>query len=112
MVVAIAMGRSGIDALLVASQVVLSIVLPFITFPLIYLTSSKSVMRVHKTSAGGSPAPIAEAAASAAALESANGEIVDYSSGKVATLIGAAILLLVVLANMYVIVMLAMGKEG
>jgi len=48
MVVAIAVGRDGIDTLLVASQVVLSIVLPFVAFPLIWLTSSKSIMRVRK----------------------------------------------------------------
>ncbi|TCD70666.1 hypothetical protein EIP91_002387 [Steccherinum ochraceum] len=48
MAVAIAVGRSGLDTLLVASQVVLSIVLPFVVFPLIYLTSSKSIMRVRK----------------------------------------------------------------
>lgn len=47
MVVAIAVGRPGIDALLVASQVVLSIVLPFIIFPLLYLTSSKKFMQVR-----------------------------------------------------------------
>ncbi|KAF8204314.1 putative transporter of the NRAMP family [Mycena galopus ATCC 62051] len=46
--VAVAVGRPGIDALLVVSQVILSIVLPFITFPLIFLTSSKTVMRVRK----------------------------------------------------------------
>lgn len=48
MIVAVAVGRDGLNTLLVASQVVLSIVLPFVAFPLIYLTSSKSVMRVHK----------------------------------------------------------------
>ncbi|KAJ3576131.1 hypothetical protein NP233_g623 [Leucocoprinus birnbaumii] len=49
MVVAIAVGRDGIDTLLVASQVILSIVLPFVAFPLIYLTSSEKIMRVRKT---------------------------------------------------------------
>ncbi|KAK7007023.1 natural resistance-associated macrophage protein-domain-containing protein [Favolaschia claudopus] len=49
--VAVAVGRPGIDALLVASQVILAIVLPFITLPLIYLTSSKTVMRVRKPDA-------------------------------------------------------------
>lgn len=48
MVVAIAVGRNGIDNLLVISQVVLSVALPFVAFPLIYLTSSKVVMRVKK----------------------------------------------------------------
>ncbi|RDX56184.1 natural resistance-associated macrophage protein [Lentinus brumalis] len=50
-VVAIAVGRSGIDTLLVASQVALSIVLPFVAAPLIWLTSSKSVMSVRKPTA-------------------------------------------------------------
>lgn len=49
MVVAISVGRDGINALLVASQVVLSVVLPFVAFPLIYLTSSEVVMRVRVT---------------------------------------------------------------
>lgn len=46
MTIAICMGRSGIDTLLVVSQVILSIVLPFITLPLVYLTSSKKYMTV------------------------------------------------------------------
>ena len=48
MVVAVAVGRQGIDTLLVVSQVILSIVLPFVMFPLIWLTSSSVVMRVKK----------------------------------------------------------------
>lgn len=54
MIVAIALGRAGIDVLLVASQVVLSIVLPFITFPLLYCTASKSIMSVHKMASSSS----------------------------------------------------------
>ncbi|KIJ68683.1 hypothetical protein HYDPIDRAFT_81919 [Hydnomerulius pinastri MD-312] len=46
MIVALAFGRSGINTLLIASQVALSVVLPFVAFPLIYLTSSKTVMSV------------------------------------------------------------------
>ncbi|KAG2022460.1 hypothetical protein CC2G_000207 [Coprinopsis cinerea AmutBmut pab1-1] len=48
MTVALVVGRPGIDALLVASQVVLSVVLPFITFPLLWCTSSKTIMSVRK----------------------------------------------------------------
>ncbi|EJD04338.1 Nramp-domain-containing protein [Fomitiporia mediterranea MF3/22] len=48
MLVAIIVGRAGIDTLLVISQVVLSIVLPFVMFPLVWLTSSSVVMRVQK----------------------------------------------------------------
>ena len=49
MVVAVSVGRSGINTMLIASEVVLSIVLPFIIFPLIWLTSSRTVMLVRMT---------------------------------------------------------------
>lgn len=46
------------------------------------------------------------------ALENADDEMVDFSSGKIATAIGGSICLLVIAANMYVIVSLARGEEG
>ncbi|KAJ6544260.1 natural resistance-associated macrophage protein-domain-containing protein [Mycena capillaripes] len=95
MVVAIAVGRPGIDALLVASQVILAIVLPFITLPLIYLTSSKTVMRVRKPDA-----PVSTI------TESSTDDTIDYSSGMLSTIFGCAIWLLIVAANIYVIVTL------
>ncbi|KAJ9102599.1 hypothetical protein QFC21_003000 [Naganishia friedmannii] len=45
-VVAIAVGRDGLNQMLVASQVMLSIVLPFVIAPLVYLTSQNQVMMV------------------------------------------------------------------
>ncbi|KAJ7216461.1 natural resistance-associated macrophage protein-domain-containing protein [Mycena pura] len=93
MAVAIACGQDGIDSLLVASQVVLALVLPFIIFPLIFLTSSKTVMRVRKPGTDST----------------AWDGTVDYSSGKVATLFGCAIGLTVVAANVYVLVSLIQG---
>jgi metal iron transporter len=105
MTVAIVVGRSGIDTLLVASQVVLSMALPFITFPLIYCTSSKAIMSVRK------PRSV-DTVSGADAMEEADDEMVDFSSGWVATAIGATIWLVVVAANLYVIVSLAMGNEG
>ncbi|KAJ8501542.1 hypothetical protein ONZ51_g535 [Trametes cubensis] len=61
-VVAIAVGKRGIDTLLVASQVALAIVLPFVAAPLILLTSSKSVMSVRRgqTAAQGPAALVNE----------------------------------------------------
>ncbi|KAK0217351.1 natural resistance-associated macrophage protein [Armillaria nabsnona] len=85
--VAIAIGRSGIDTLLVASQVVLSIVLPFIVFPLLWLTSNRRIMSV-KNDDGGS---------------------VNFSNSIPIALLGAAIWLLVVAANIYVLVSLGTG---
>jgi len=104
MVVAIALGKPGINALLVASQVVLSIVLPFVTFPLIWCTSSKSIMRVAKTPA--------DTVTPTTGDQEAAVEYVDYSSGKIVTGLAVAIWLLIVTANMYVIVELAIGASG
>lgn len=46
MIVASAVGRTGLGAVLNASQVALSILLPFVTAPLIYFTTFKKFMRV------------------------------------------------------------------
>ncbi|QRW00395.1 divalent metal cation transporter MntH [Ceratobasidium sp. AG-Ba] len=90
MVVAIAVGRQGIDTLLVASQVALSIVLPFVIFPLVYLASSDVVMRVPKPEGG----------------------YVSYKNNWLTTSLGYLIFIVVVVANSYVLVSLAMGKGG
>jgi metal iron transporter len=101
MTVAIVMGRSGIDTLLVASQVVLSAVHHL---PLIYCTPSKIIMSVRK--------PRSVDTTLNPDIVEVDDEMVDFSSGWVATAIGATIWLVVVAANLYVIVSLAMGNEG
>ncbi|KAF8488988.1 smf Mn2+ and Fe2+ transporter [Hysterangium stoloniferum] len=83
--VAALVGRSGIDALLIASQVVLSIVLPFVIFPLVYLTSSHVVMRVKE-------------------------EEINYRNNKFVMGLGYMIFSLVVVANSYVLVTLMRGN--
>lgn len=90
MVVAIAVGRQGIDSLLVASQVALSIVLPFVIFPLVYLASSDAVMRVPKPEGG----------------------YVSYKNNWLTMSLGYLIFIVVVVANSYVLVSLAMGKNA
>jgi metal iron transporter len=45
-IVAAVVGKDGINALLVASQFVLSLVLPFVVLPLVWLTSNERVMSV------------------------------------------------------------------
>jgi NRAMP (natural resistance-associated macrophage protein)-like metal ion transporter len=47
LVVSLALGPSGVDMLLVLSQVILSLLLPFAVWPLIYFTCSKSVMVIQ-----------------------------------------------------------------
>jgi metal iron transporter len=108
MVVAIAVGRPGIDALLVASQVVLSITLPFITLPLLFLTSSPSVMRVGM-GAPGPGAPLSPSVAPVDAEQNAPG-MVDFSNGKLMVILGSVIWLIILVANVYVIVELGLGQ--
>lgn len=47
LVISLSIGKSGLNEALNASQVVLSILLPFLTAPLIYLTCKRSIMRVQ-----------------------------------------------------------------
>lgn len=151
MVVAVAVGREGINTLLVASQVVLSVVLPFIAFPLIYLTSSEVVMRVRKHSpplveddTESSHHSIPESSIHDSDLPDENTESVefardasimiqevkteditvnktevssilppetiDYSNGWLLMSISYIVWFVVLIANGYAIVMLAMGK--
>ena len=132
-VVALAMGRSGVDQLLVASQVVLSIVLPFVMLPLLWLTTSKKIMSVKKPESdptaltpGGSPSnPDVPASPKCAtpktcsptehdveALPDGPAEMIDYSNGKIVASIGYFVWAVIIVANVYVIVMLALGKSG
>jgi len=122
MAVAIALGRAGIDTLLVASQVVLSIVLPFITFPLLYCTASRAIMSVRKIPRGSEPIISGtltvvelpsvqnhEGEAERGLIADAEGELVDYSNNKLTIAIGVLIWLVVVAANLYAIVELGLG---
>lgn len=119
MLVAIALGRAGIATLLVASQVILSIVLPFIVFPLIYLTSSTNIMSVKKlphepltiTSTTMTPS-FPDDLRATGPLPQAIEETVDFSNGKFTMCLGYVIWFVIVLANVYAIVTLAMGQGG
>ncbi|KAF9245676.1 smf Mn2+ and Fe2+ transporter [Melanogaster broomeanus] len=111
MIVAVSVGENGIDTLLVASQVTLSIILPFITLPLLYLTSSSRIMRVRKSlSKHSSPTPtppFPDHASVPTDPEATQVDgFVDFSNGKLVTLVGSVIWLVIVAANVYVLVTL------
>ncbi|KAI6136223.1 smf Mn2+ and Fe2+ transporter [Pisolithus thermaeus] len=131
MVVAIAVGPNGINALLVASQVVLSIILPFVTFPLVYLTSSSRIMKVRKLPQL-SPRTVTSRDSNASASTDADppmleaiprdtpetpqdpetadkAEYVDFSSGKIITAAGILTWLIIVVANVFALVTLGQG---
>lgn len=112
MIIAVVMGREGINTLLVASQVVLSMALPFITLPLILLTSNKRIMSVRKPCRGSRPGTTmcsSEAilvGATGPDLADANDEWVDFSNSKLTSAVGLIIWLVIVVANVYVLVKL------
>ncbi|KAI4148059.1 MAG: hypothetical protein LQ340_005258 [Diploschistes diacapsis] len=54
-IVAATLGRAGLSAALNASQVALSIILPFVTAPLIYFTCQNKYMTVNGTNIGSEP---------------------------------------------------------
>jgi metal iron transporter len=130
MAVALSVGRGGINTLLVISQVTLSMVLPFITFPLLLLVSSKEVMKVKKEqpmelvepSPAGSLSVLARSdmltitESAEPSLDNVSVDVegaeqsVDFSIGKGATCVGFVIWLIIVVANSYVIVALALGQ--
>ncbi|KAH9953383.1 natural resistance-associated macrophage protein-domain-containing protein [Russula dissimulans] len=105
--VAVGVGRSGINTMLVASQVVLSIVLPFIIFPLLWLTSSRAVMRVRV------PPSIQPAQKDGVVEETTvTGDVYqDYSNGWIVVGVGYFTCLLILVANGYVLVTLILGDD-
>jgi len=106
MVVAVSVGRSGINTMLIASQVVLSTVLPFIIFPLIWLTSSRTVMRVRATV----PAVQAERKDDAEEDQGVvEDEYLDFSNGWIVSGIGYVIGAVIVVANGYLLITLILG---
>ncbi|KIM48347.1 hypothetical protein M413DRAFT_440075, partial [Hebeloma cylindrosporum] len=126
-VVAVAVGREGINTLLFASQVVLSVVLPFVAFPLIYLTSKEAVMRVQKsppepeavdqTEKGPQPIPAEFEISEQGESQTVNAEnqnesvqnveeAVDFSNGLMLASLAYVIWCIVLVANAYAIVML------
>lgn len=136
MIVTISVGKNGISTLLVISQVVLSIILPFVTLPLVYLTSSSRIMKVGKPHSSPVPAisgsltsgakptsvsALANTRPSEEVLQSVERpcsseavdeevEYVDFSSGKIMTCIGSLIWLVIVAANIYALVTLGLGQ--
>lgn len=153
MIVAISSGGAGINALLIASQVVLSVVLPFVAFPLIYLTSSKAVMSVRTPkmiqeklidtppipsihpvspvsdalSTHQPPLPVTTDITvvernneshddsikhlSTQACRTQEYNVVDFSNGYIVTAFACAIWVMLLIANVYAIVMLAIGQR-
>lgn len=109
--------------MLVASQVVLSVVLPTVIFPLVYLCSKKEIMTVKgpevesSSSATTTTSPTSDVHTAAQGTETqtehretCRRREKSYTSSKWVTVLGYLLTFVVLLANVYVFVQLGLGN--
>lgn len=100
-------GKAGLASVLNWSQVVLSLLLPFVLFPLIRFTNSKDVMRVRRSAEPG--IELHDMLGPAEGL--LGGDYVDMSNGRTVCVISWAVWLLVVALNLYLVVGVVLGWD-
>ncbi|KAJ9661133.1 NRAMP-like transporter smf-3 [Neophaeococcomyces mojaviensis] len=97
-IIAAAVGKEGLNQTLTASQVALSVALPFVTAPLLWFTCKSSIMTVSSDENG----------------RRFDGEgastKVNMRNGWIVAILGALIWLVLVIMNVALIVLAAMGK--
>jgi metal iron transporter len=91
-IIAGAVGKQGLNATLAATQVVLSIILPFVAAPLIYFTSRNKYMIVRGTAGSG------------------NEEDVQMCNHWAITALGVVIWLVIAIMNVALLVLVGLGK--
>jgi metal iron transporter len=101
LIVVAVVGKSGLNSTLNASQVALSVLLPFLTAPLIYLTSMKKVMTVYIQVDGESFDNYKD---DKSVIE------VDKANSWPICILGFAVWLFVTILNVYLIVQLGIEK--
>ncbi|KAJ6781169.1 hypothetical protein PWT90_10940 [Aphanocladium album] len=106
LIIAGAIGRSGLNTALQASQVILSTVLPFTTLPLIYFTSRTRYMTVRP----GMARYRSESDSDESSVNEQPG--VDMSSPWWLIIIGSLVWLIMAVMNIANLVLLGLGKAG
>ncbi|VEU22967.1 DEKNAAC104017 [Brettanomyces naardenensis] len=125
-IVVVKYGREGLSSVLNGSQVVLSMLLPFVSAPLIYLTCNKTIMRVkvdatevrcQENSSGIQLQDMSEGITGQYQLigddeGSENGVIYkDMSNGKIACIASILIWAIISGLNFWLLASLALGKD-
>lgn len=91
-IIAGAVGRSGLNQALTASQVVLSVILPFVTAPLLWFTCRSHIMTVSTA-------------------DGVNGTaVVNLRNGWIVTILAVLIWLVLVVMNVALLVLVGLGK--
>lgn len=106
-IIAGAVGKEGLSAALVASQVCLSVILPFVSAPLIYFTCRDKFMTVSAANLPNDGVVRAETGATA----SEGVEEVKMGNSKITS--GAAVVIwgIIVVMNVTLLVLIGMGKD-
>jgi metal iron transporter len=98
-IIAGSVGKSGLNQALTASQVVLSVILPFVTAPLIYFTCRSHIMTaITQPIAGDSSESEVEATR------------VNMRNGWIVTIFAVVIWLVLVVMNVALLVLVGLGK--
>ena len=104
------MGGKGLNTMLVASQVVLSVVLPTVIFPLVYLCSRKDIMTVLGPEVEVETTPVSTGNEERREDTNSARRAKSYMSPKLVTILGYLLTFIVLLANVYVFVQLGLGN--
>ncbi|EXJ70843.1 manganese transporter [Cladophialophora psammophila CBS 110553] len=88
-IIAAAVGKDGLNSALTASQVCLSVILPFVTAPLVWFTCRSQIMTVRTDN---------------------NGEAVNMRNGWIVTILATTIWLVLVVMNVALLVLVGLGK--
>jgi metal iron transporter len=104
-IIAGAVGKDGLNATLTASQVVLSVILPFVTAPLIYFTSRNKYMTV-RTGDIDSGAPEAARQTS----EAAQVDGIPMRNNRFVTGLATLIWLVIAVMNVALLILVGLGK--
>lgn len=120
--VTLTMGRKGIADILNGSQVCLSLILPFVSAPLIYFTSVKKFMQVeideeddehNVLSSSGNPnyGTINHGTPGTSADPSFQKKTVDFTNGKYLTFLAIITWAIIGFFNIFLIISMALGKD-
>ncbi|ETN42304.1 uncharacterized protein HMPREF1541_04245 [Cyphellophora europaea CBS 101466] len=94
-IIAGSIGKSGLNQALTATQVVLSVILPFVTAPLLWFTCRSHIMTVRANEDGG---------------QGSHGENVNMRNGWIVTILSVLIWLVLVVMNVALLVLVGLGK--
>lgn len=108
-------GRNGLSGALNASQVILSLLLPFVSAPLIYFTSSKKIMKVSLNNNCYTDQQDSIAMTDMSNRDESEGGHLEFfkdmSNSNITTFFAILIWLFITVLNFFLIISFAMGKD-